>query len=312
LASAYDQVMEWTGAGALAPERVEEALEALEARPDAEEWRRAGALMLLWMGVAALSAGVIFFFAYNWSALGRIERLGLAQVTVLGALAAYVRVADRPRVGPALLFGVAMTLGALLALVGQTYQTGADIWELFALWAALITPLAVLGRSAAVWGLWAVLVNIAVGRWAMHERAAAVGLGCMDAVLLAVWVAGHRLVQADRSGVERLLYTMATVLLAGDMCAGIVEEEIAISYWLGALWWVASYVYYRRVRVDLYMLSWTVVSMIVVVTTLMVRGLAEAIVDSMGLVLIGVGLVVVVVSVMAALWLKAVSAEVRR
>lgn len=313
MASAYDQVMEWVSAGVLAPERAARALEVLGARPDGAEWRRAGSLMLLWMGVAALCAGVIFFFAYNWGALGRLERLGLAQLAVLGALAGYVRAAERPRVGPALLFGVAMTLGALLALVGQTYQTGADIWELFALWAALITPLAALGRSASVWGVWLVLLNLALGRWAVEDRLAPLYLSGLDASLLVAWLSGHRLARVERSGVERLLYTMVTILLTGEVCARIVAEQMfLLSYGLCALWWVASYIYYRRVRVELYMLSWMVVSMIVGATTLMVRTLAEVIVDSLGFALIGVGMVVVVVSVASALWLRAVSAEVRR
>ncbi|WP_290437262.1 DUF2157 domain-containing protein [Aeromonas caviae] len=53
----------------------------------------------------------------------------------------------------ALLLALALNLGALLALVGQTYQTGADPWQLFATWALMLLPLAALGRSPLLWTL---------------------------------------------------------------------------------------------------------------------------------------------------------------
>ena len=37
--------------------------------------------------------------------------------------------------------------------MGQTYQTGADPWQLFATWALLLLPLAALGRSPLLWTL---------------------------------------------------------------------------------------------------------------------------------------------------------------
>ncbi len=47
----------------------------------------------------------------------------------------------------ALLLAIALNIGALLALVGQTYQTGADPWQLFSTWALMLVPLAVFGQS---------------------------------------------------------------------------------------------------------------------------------------------------------------------
>ena len=57
-----------------------------------------------------------------------------------------------------------MATGAVLALVGQTYQTGADVWELFAAWAALMLPFAWLSRSTASWVLWLGVANLALMR----------------------------------------------------------------------------------------------------------------------------------------------------
>ena len=54
----------------------------------------------------------------------------------------------------ALLVLAGLFLGALLALLGQIYQTGADTWELFAWWALLLLPWALAGASQALWLLW--------------------------------------------------------------------------------------------------------------------------------------------------------------
>ncbi len=42
--------------------------------------------------------------------------------------------------GKAALLLATLLLGVFLALFGQTYQTGADPWQLFANWALLILP----------------------------------------------------------------------------------------------------------------------------------------------------------------------------
>ncbi|MCL1477646.1 MAG: DUF2157 domain-containing protein [Marinobacter sp.] len=64
--------------------------------------------------------------------------------------------------GKVALLSTGLLLGGLLALFGQTYQTGADPWQLFFVWMLLLTPFALIGRFAPLWVLWAVLVNLAL------------------------------------------------------------------------------------------------------------------------------------------------------
>ena len=61
-----------------------------------------------------------------------------------------------------MLTGCSVLVGALLAVYGQVYQTGADAWQLFAGWAALIAGWAVAGRFVPLWMLVAVLTNVAL------------------------------------------------------------------------------------------------------------------------------------------------------
>ncbi|OSM49749.1 hypothetical protein WH06_26145, partial [Aeromonas salmonicida subsp. salmonicida] len=89
--------------------------------------------------------------AFNWQELGRVSRLALLELPLLAMLVLLWR---KPMTAPprqALLLAMALNIGALLALVGQTYQTGADPWQLFATWALMLLPLAALGQSPLLW-----------------------------------------------------------------------------------------------------------------------------------------------------------------
>jgi uncharacterized membrane protein len=68
------------------------------------------------------------------------------------------------------LFCAVLILGALLALFGQTYQTGADPWQLFATWAMLILPVVVFGRSEVLWLFFALLLNLALSLYLQVNR----------------------------------------------------------------------------------------------------------------------------------------------
>lgn len=74
----------------------------------------------------------------------------------------------RFRIGLAL-FGL-LSIGALLGFFGQHYQTGADPWQLFALWSALSLPLAFASRSDLVWSAWVIVAMCAVSTWLMAQE----------------------------------------------------------------------------------------------------------------------------------------------
>src|SRR5690349_19694804 len=89
-------------------------------------------------GAALAGFALILWIAANWNELGRFGRFALieAALAVTGIAAAVMRDA---RVGFALF--AMLSVGGLFAYFGQTYQTGADAWQLFALWALLALPL---------------------------------------------------------------------------------------------------------------------------------------------------------------------------
>ncbi|MBB3194634.1 DUF2157 domain-containing protein [Roseateles terrae] len=157
-----------------------------------------------WMkcGAAALAAGLVGFgvmlwVAANWDAFTRFERFamlqGLLGLAVVGAVIvptfsaasihanpsvpgsapggrwvspANVTSSAASPVVSALALLSFLTLGGLLAYFGQTYQTGADAWNLFALWAALAVPLLLAVPSDLLWMPWQVVTSLAISLWA--------------------------------------------------------------------------------------------------------------------------------------------------
>lgn len=119
------------------------------------------------VGMAILAAalgglGIIFWIAANWGALSRAGHFALLEgVVAIMCVGAFFRPAARLPLSLLALLGI----GGLLAFFGQTYQTGADAWQLFALWAALALPLCLGIRHDALWTPWALVGMSAIALW---------------------------------------------------------------------------------------------------------------------------------------------------
>lgn len=109
-----------------------------------------------------LGAGIVFWVAANWQDQTRQFKFLLLQGLLAGS---FVAALVLPRARTALLLLVMLALGGLLAFVGQTYQTGADPWQLFAAWAALSLLCVVAGRSDVLWSFWVVIAGAGIALW---------------------------------------------------------------------------------------------------------------------------------------------------
>jgi len=115
--------------------------------------------MLLLFGSALVLAGVIFFFAYNWAAMGRYLKFVLIEAGIVACIiGSYFRGGNRLS-GKVLLLSASVLVGVLLAVYGQTYQTGADAFELFTGWAVLILGWVLISEFAGLWLIWLILLN---------------------------------------------------------------------------------------------------------------------------------------------------------
>ena len=149
----------------------------------------------MWLGTIALAAAVIFFFAFNWDELGRFAKFGLVEAAILAGLLACWRVDLDGTPGKAVLILLSLLTGALLALSGQVYQTGADTFELFAWWAVLILPWVLVSRFSPLWLVWLGLLNLAAFFYfqiAWDFEAMFWALFGLNTLALVLWEAAHR------------------------------------------------------------------------------------------------------------------------
>ncbi len=312
-------ILHWIASGAIPQDQVNHALAVGEVLPNAQSWRKFLDRLLLFSGVVALACAVIFFLAYNWEAMGRFAKFGLVEVLIVLCLAGYWKLGPEATAGKAVLLLASLLIGALLALYGQTYQTGADPWQLFAYWALLILPWVVIGRLAALWLVWIVLLNVALilyltvfrGMWGwfFSLRELLYFIFALNTAALAVWELGAmRFSWLAERWAARLLALAGGTIVTGLMLEIIFEwyESGNSIYAVYPLWLAAIYYVYRHWIADLFMLAAGCLSLILVVTSLLTRGLIEA-VEAGGFLLIA--LAVIGMSAGAAVWLKRVKAE---
>ena len=277
----------WQAAGALAGPLSPED----RADPAPAQWRAFLDRFSLWLGVALCAAGVICFIAANWDALGKVERLAGAQALVVLATLAAMRLGVTRIAGQAALWFATIALGALLALIGQTYQTGADTWELFALWTALALPWTLAARNAVQWLTWGFLLNLATGLWlGLHGRWSWFGgleplvcQGQLNFALLALWeLAGTRWPEFGGRIGRRLLAAAAIAMLSfaamddvlGDFHGERVQPFAGLFGVPSLVWAVAMLAitaFHGRVRRDLPVLATVALGIIAVVTTVLVK-----------------------------------------
>lgn len=115
--------------------------------------------LLLITGVSLILSGIIYFFAFNWTKITPGIKLASIQAAILGCLAAFCYYGFQRISGKILLLCASVLVGVFLAVFGQIYQTGADAYNLFMLWALLTLPWAVISEFAALWLIWLIISN---------------------------------------------------------------------------------------------------------------------------------------------------------
>lgn len=146
----------------LSADAVEAALALADARPTPDEMKRFGVRLLHLAGVLSMAAGVVFFVAANWAALGILGRFALVQGTLVVTVALALWRPPPHALGRYALLLAFVVSGALFALFGQTYQTGADVYELFLNWSLLGLPLVVAAQWSVTWAAWTLVLNVAL------------------------------------------------------------------------------------------------------------------------------------------------------
>ena len=160
--SSRSQLIQFITQGAIPTDKIPAALTTLNIIPDGTAWRKFIDQILLWMGGLALAFAILFFIAYNWTAIGHFAKFGIIEVALVLTIMGYWKLGTDKVAGKVALLMATMFMGVLLALYGQTYQTGADPWQLFLNWALLVLPWALIGQFPALWIVWIGLINLSL------------------------------------------------------------------------------------------------------------------------------------------------------
>lgn len=156
------QLDDLVGRYQLSPDAARLALELANARPSRAESLRFMVRSLQLAGALSLAAGIIFFIAANWDAFGKFGRFILIEAVFVASIGVALWRPPPHALGRYSLLMAFIMTGALLALFGQTYQTGADVYELFLSWAMLGVVFAIVGRWSVLWAAWIVVLNTAL------------------------------------------------------------------------------------------------------------------------------------------------------
>ncbi len=301
-------------------EKIDNALVATEIFPNGKDWLHFINHLLLWIGGLAIAVAAMFFIAYNWDDLNRFAKFGMVEVLIVFALLAYWKLYENKLVAKATLLMASIFLGVLLALYDQTYQTGADPWQLFFNWALLMLPWAIIGRFPVIWILWVILINLSIVLYYQTFRGViwiAIGsdfgmlwsMLAFNTLALIIWeLLSNRWQWLAERWAVRLL-AIGSSVTATWLAIYTIFDYQNLGDWSGLVWviWLAGFYFvYRRIRRDLFMLAGLALSVIVVVTSFASKHLLYG--DGIGAFLV-IALMIIGMSTGTAIWLRNIHQE---
>lgn len=308
-------------AGVIPSEKMSAALSLLGLKPDKQGWLTIFERLLLCFGSCAIAFAVIFFIAYNWADMSRLSKFTLLQASIVLSVFCYWRFAHTILAGRLALLVASLLVGALMAFFGQTYQTGADSWQLFFYWALLITPWVVISQFSTLWLVWLSLLNLSLvlyfdvfhsvfGLVFDSENSLSWSLFGLNTIALIVWeICSQKIVNLTERWPQRLIALVSGWAITSLVIYSIVDEsENSFSplfvwfIWIGLFMWV-----YRRLRTDLFMLAGACLSAIIVVVSMLAKQIVET-GEEEALLLLSV--VIIGMGAGATYWLKQVHKEV--
>jgi uncharacterized membrane-anchored protein/uncharacterized membrane protein len=179
------------------------------------------------LGTAVMLAAAVYFYASNWGALGRFEKFApivIAVIVLYGLSVWWGRRPDRLFLSKLSLLACCISFGIGVALIGQTYNSHADSYTLFALWLVPALLFSYLVRWQPFYILSYILGHLAyyyyffpnVGFWTQHPEGFEIGLWAGLAVINLGLYAWTRIVKSNPSAAIRFFSFMAVhgILLA--------------------------------------------------------------------------------------------------
>jgi uncharacterized membrane protein len=216
------------------------------------------------VAAALFGLGLIFWIAANWDTLGRAGQFVLLQslcvLLCMGALGL-----AKARIPFCLL--VLLSIGGLFAYFGQTYQTGADPWQLFAVWGLLALPLCFSAQSDVLWTPWALIISTGISLW-IHahtghrwrfepEDTRIFLLGWSSALLLTLALSPKMpYLKGTGTWAFRTALTLSSIMICSSAFTALFMHDASLLYYLGLLLFaIAAAALIQPATFDIYGLS---------------------------------------------------------
>lgn len=214
---------------------------------DRASWQKFLSRSFLGLGVSFSLAGIFFFFAYNWERLHRFAKLGLLEGLLLVLVLGLLLGKPNPLVRKTLLTAASLLIGALYAVHGQVYQSGADAFDLFVVWTLMISLWVWVANFAPLWLLYIALINISVMLYADQGAPAWFESGLSPILIslnLLLWGAFELLPKWTGSTPHpqwliKLLAVFVVILIIFDLPMRIISDPLD-RYWPQLLLGVAT------------------------------------------------------------------------
>ncbi len=307
--------------GAITEQQIPAALSQLGLKPDKERWLSLFDTLFLWLGSCAIAVSVIFFIAYNWADMSRLGKFTLVEASIVLSVIFYWHFSHAKLIGRLALLVASLLVGALMAFYGQTYQTGADSWQLFFYWALLITPWVFISQFSTLWLLWLMLLNLSIVLyidtfhsffWLTFDSESSLFwcLFIFNTLSLVIWeLCKQYIVRLTERWPQRVIALIGGWAITSLVIYNTLEKPdnliVPLLVWFV---WIVSFMWgYRRVRVDLFMLAGGCLSLILVTMTLIGRYILETGNEAALLLL---SLLIMAMGAGAAYWLKQVHQEI--
>ena len=248
------------------------------------DWSKFIKIFLMSLGIAFLVSGVIFFFAYNWASLHKFTKLGLIQVLLIAMVGVAVYSKLDKNVKGIILMGAGMLVGALFAVFGQIYQTGANAYDFFFGWTAFIALWVFVSNFGPMWLLFLAFINISI--WQYFEQV----VGRVDEVklldllfiinllyLVGLKVLAHfeKITLVSR-WLERVIVLVSMAYLTLNMSFQIIDFESMSFLTIGfALIVLPLGIYYGKQKKDTFFIATIGLSIILIILSLLIKSVFE-------------------------------------
>lgn len=237
--------------------------------------------ILLGLGTTLILAGIIFFFAYNWTRIGDFAKLGGIQLAIIACIIAACFLPLQKLPGKLLLLSASILVGVFMAVFGQIYQTGADAWQLFFFWTILTLGWTVISNFPAQWIFSLVIANLAISTWwAQAANPSRDMINLVDVMfitlngsaLIAFEICKSKKIEwLDNFWLRPLLTFVVLYFATSPLVARILfsfkANSLTIAAILGAACLAVSFTIYRYKLRDIKSLSLTVLAICIVIIT---------------------------------------------